>query len=70
MGTRVAAVDGVDRAIEACGDALVEIRAPVVGQHRAESYEGEGWAIVRHNTTEGAKQALLALIKNVRVRYS
>ena len=68
-GDAVATVDGVDAAIEACGDALVEMRAPKVGQPRASSYEGEGWAIVRSATTEGAKQALLALIERVQVTY-
>jgi hypothetical protein len=68
-GSRVVAVDGVEAAVEACGDALVELRAPKVGQPRAEGYEGEGWAIVTHATTEGLKQALRALIENVRVRY-
>jgi len=68
-GSRVVAVEGVERAVEACGAALVELRAPKVGQPRAESYEGEGWAIVKHETTEGAKQALRALIENIQVRY-
>jgi ATP-grasp domain len=68
-GPRVVAVEGVDRAISQCGRALVEIRAPKVGQPRTEGYEGEGWAIVKHDTTEGAKQALRALIENITVRY-
>jgi phosphoribosylaminoimidazole carboxylase (NCAIR synthetase) len=68
-GSRVVAVDGVAAAIEACGDALVEMRAPKVGMPRADSYEGEGWAIVTSPTTEGCKQALLALIERVQVRY-
>ena len=68
-GTRVVAVEGVERAIEACGDALVEMRTPKVGQPRAESYEGEGWAVVKSATTEGAKAALLALVENLQVRY-
>lgn len=69
-GTRVAEVTGVDEAVAAAGDALVELRAPRIGMARAEGYEGEGWAIVRSSTTEGAKQALLALIQNVQVRYA
>jgi len=69
-GTRVSSVEGVERAVEACGEALVELRAPKVGQPRAEGYEGEGWAIVKHATTEGAKQALRALIENIQIRYS
>jgi hypothetical protein len=68
-GARIVAVDGVERAVEACGAALVEMRTPKVGQPRAEGYEGEGWAIVKSDTTEGAKQALRALVENIQVRY-
>lgn len=68
-GRRVATVTGVEAAVAACGDALVEARTPKVGQPRADGYEGEGWAIVKHRTTEGVKQALLALVENVQVRY-
>jgi hypothetical protein len=69
-GDRVAAVDGVEAAVAAAGSALVELRAPKVGQPRADGYEGEGWATVRHATTEGAKEALLALIQRVRIQYA
>ncbi|MBL9038268.1 MAG: ATP-grasp domain-containing protein, partial [Archangium sp.] len=58
-GTQVASVKGVDRAIERAGSALMELKVPKVGQPRNTSYEGEGWATVRHATTEGVKQALL-----------
>jgi hypothetical protein len=68
-GERVVSVSGLDEAIAQVGDALVELRAPKVGQPRAASYEGEGWATVRHATTEGVKQALLALIEGVQIRY-
>jgi len=68
-GARVVSVEGVERAAAECGPALVELRAPRVGQPRAESYEGEGWALVKHETTDGAKQALRALIENIQVRY-
>lgn len=68
-GQRITQVTGVDKALATVGDALVEARLPKVGQPRAEGYEGEGWAIVKSATTEGAKKALLALIENVQVRY-
>lgn len=68
-GQKIVAVSGIEKAIERCGDALVEMRTPKVGQPRSAHYEGEGWAIVKHPTTEGVKQALLALIENVQVRY-
>jgi phosphoribosylaminoimidazole carboxylase (NCAIR synthetase) len=68
-GARVKEVKGVEKAAALAGDALVELRAPKVGQHRAPGYEGEGWALVKSATTEGAKKALLALIENIQVRY-
>jgi hypothetical protein len=68
-GTHITSVTGIERAIEACGEALVEMRTPKVGQPRSAHYEGEGWAIVKHPTTEGVKHALRALIENVRVSY-
>jgi hypothetical protein len=68
-GARVATVDGVEAAIEAVGDSLVELRTPKVGQPRGEGYEGEGWAYVRHATTEGAHRALRAVIETIQVRY-
>ncbi len=68
-GDRITAVEGIEEAVAAAGDALVELRTPKVGMARAEGYEGEGWATVRSATTEGAKQALVALIDRVRIRY-
>ncbi len=68
-GTRIVSVAGIARAIEACGDALVELRTPKVGQPRSDRYEGEGWATVKHPTTDGVKHALRALIENVQIRY-
>ncbi len=66
-GERVAAVHGWDEARAVVGDALVEAQLPKVGQPRGESYEGEGYAIVRHATSEGALEALRQLVTRVRV---
>lgn len=68
-GKRIVEVKGLKEALARAGKALVEVREPKVGQLRAAGYEGEGWALVKSDTTEGAKQALLALIENVQVRY-
>lgn len=68
-GARVVSVSGIERAVALCGDALVQMRTPKVGQPRATGYEGEGFAIVKHPTTEGLKDALRALIENIQVRY-
>lgn len=68
-GRRVVSVEGVEKAIEEVGTALVELRTPKVGMARAEGYEGEGWATVRATTTNDAKRALRVLIENIQVRY-
>jgi hypothetical protein len=68
-GSRVVSVEGVERAIAEAGDALVELRAPKLGQPRADGYEGEGYAILKHETTEGVRRGLLAVIEAIQVRY-
>lgn len=69
QGRRIVEVKGLEQAVERAARSLVDLRAPEVGQPRAPGYEGEGWGLVRSSTTEGVKQALLALIENVQVRY-
>ena len=69
-GTRVASVKGIERAVVDSADALVELRSPKVGQPRADSYEGEGYAYVQSDTTQGVKDALLALVQNIQIRYA
>ncbi len=66
-GDRVASVKGIERVREELGDTLVELVAPRVGQPRAEGYEGEGYALVRHATTDGARSALHRLVSEIRV---
>ncbi len=68
-GDRIVSVRGIEKGIERAGGALVEMITPKVGMPRASGYEGEGYAIVKHATTEGVKQALLGLIESVQVRY-
>ena len=68
-GSRVVEVKGVDAALEKVGHLIHDARIPKVGQARAEGYEGEGFAIVRCQTTENVKKALMILIEGVQVRY-
>lgn len=68
-GAQVSSVTGVREAVEKAGGALVELKVPKVGQPRGPGYEGEGHALVKHETTEGVRQALLALISTIQVRY-
>ncbi len=66
---RVVEVKGLETAIELCGDALIHMKTPKIGDARATGYEGEGYAIVKHATTDGVKHALRTLIENVQIRY-
>lgn len=66
-GDRVVALHGWEAAREIVGDALVEAMLPKVGQPRSDNYEGEGYAIIKHASTEGALECVKALINNVRV---
>ncbi|MCB9760435.1 MAG: ATP-grasp domain-containing protein [Alphaproteobacteria bacterium] len=66
---RITAVEGLDEAQARMGEHVVEARLPQVGMMKADGYEGEGWAIVRHPDTEVVKRALFELITTVKVRY-
>lgn len=68
-GQRIVSVTGLEAAVEAAGDALVELKTPKVGMPRAPGYEGEGSAIVKAATTEAVKRALLGMIERVQIRY-
>ncbi|MCB9779885.1 MAG: ATP-grasp domain-containing protein [Alphaproteobacteria bacterium] len=66
---RIVAVEGLAEAQEKMGALVVDRELPKVGWMRSDSYEGEGWVIVRHPDTEVVKQALMDLITTVKVRY-
>lgn len=66
-GTRVAALEGWDAAMAELGSTVAAVQKPRIGQARADGYEGEGWAIVKHPTTDGARQALFRLVSTIRV---
>ncbi len=68
-GDRVVDVRGVREAIAKVGDALVELRAPRVGQPRGPGYEGEGIALVRSDSTDVATRALKTIVETVQVTY-
>lgn len=66
-GQIVRAVEGVDTAQAVAGKYVVEARLPQVGQPRGPGYEGEGYAIVKAESTQEVVAALRGLISNVRV---
>jgi len=67
---RVASIENLDEAQKRMGALVVEARLPKVGMPRAEGYEGEGWAIVRHKDDEVVKNAILELIRTVKIKYA
>ncbi len=66
-GKRVKGVYGLERADDLMGQYVVEKSLPKIGQPRADSYEGEGWVIVKAPDTATCRQALKDVITRVRV---
>lgn len=67
---RVMSVTGVQKTHEALGELIVEASLPKLGAPRSESYEGDGYALVRHSDTEVVKDAVRRVIDTVRVHYA
>lgn len=66
-GARVVALHGFAEAQRELGHLVVDAKLPQVGQPRSDSYEGEGYAILRHPDTDVVARGLRRLISTVRV---
>jgi hypothetical protein len=66
---RVLRVTGVERANQAVGALVVESRLPTAGAPKSDSYEGDGYVIVRHPDTDVVKAALTTIIETVHIHY-
>jgi len=66
-GRRVVRLHGIEQAQEELGHLVVEAKLPTPGQPKARSYEGEGFAIVRHEETLVVERAIQRLVSLVRV---
>lgn len=64
---RITGIHRFDEVREALGERIVAARWPRPGQVRSSHYEGDGWVIVKHETTEGVMDALEHLVKTLRV---
>ena len=64
---RVVRVHGVEALREELGDRIVQAHLPQVGQPQAQTYEGEGYVILRHPETEAVEDGLRRLLQVVRV---
>jgi biotin carboxylase len=66
---RVLRVTGIDRAQELVGRLVVEARLPEPGALRNDSYEGDGYVIVRDPDTAAVTAAMKAIIETIQVQY-
>jgi biotin carboxylase len=66
-GERIVKITGEAEVREKLGGSLVELALPKPGTPRAESYEGEGHAIVRTSSTDDAKAALKTIVETIRL---
>lgn len=69
-GTRVRAVHGLDEAQRRFGHLVVEARLPSEGQFASDSYEGEGYVIIRDADPDVIEQALQQIVRLVRVELA
>lgn len=67
---RVLRVNHVDRAQELVGRYVVEARLPQAGAPKSDSYEGDGYVIVRHPDTEVVKAAMKTIVETIQVQYA
>ncbi|HEX4386855.1 MAG TPA: ATP-grasp domain-containing protein [Myxococcales bacterium] len=67
---RVAHVEGVHEVHQRVGKLVVEAKLPEVGAMRSDGYEGDGYIIVRHESTDMVKAALKTIIETVKVHYA
>jgi biotin carboxylase len=67
---RVREIRGVEEANRRVGSLVVEARLPTVGAAKSDSYEGDGYVIVRDRDTEVVKRAMNAIIETIQVEYA
>ena len=64
---QVVRIHGLERAQRELAGLAVEVRLPRAGQPQASGYEGEGWVVLRHPSTEVVAEGLSRLVRTVRV---
>jgi biotin carboxylase len=66
-GAAIAKVHGLDRISEATRAMVVEARLPEPGRPAGDTYEGDGYVVVRDRDTEAVERALAELVTTIRV---
>lgn len=67
---RVLGTENIGAIQDALGDLIVEAKVPTVGARKSDSYEGDGYIVVRHERTEVVREAMRRIIALARVRYA
>ena len=67
---RVRRIAGVDEVQRRFGSIVVEAKLPQEGQPPNDSYEGDGYLIVRHPDTDVVQDALQNIVKTIRVELA
>ncbi|MBX3260653.1 MAG: ATP-grasp domain-containing protein [Labilithrix sp.] len=67
---RIVHVTGVHETHEAVGKWVVEAKLPTLGATKADSYEGDGYVIVRHESTDAVRAMIKEIIETVKVHYA
>jgi hypothetical protein len=71
MGSgRVTRVDGLDEVHSKVGALVVEAKLPTAGDPKSDSYEGEGYIVLRHRDEAVLRDAVRTVLNTVRVRYA
>lgn len=66
---RVAAVTGVRETHEAIAGSIVEARLPTIGATKSDTYEGDGYVMVRHESTEKVRAMIKTIIETIKIHY-
>jgi len=66
-GARVGAVRGLERARDELGSLVCEAKIPRPGQPKAQSYEGEGYVILRDESTDRVREGLRRAVEILQV---
>ncbi len=67
---RVAGATGFKEVYKAYGKYICEARIPDIGAPKSDSYEGDGYVVVRHPTDDGVKEMLKGIIETVKIYYA
>lgn len=67
---RVVRVTGVRETHDAVGEHLVEARLPTIGAMKNDSYEGDGYVMVKHESTKKVEELITTIVQTIKISYA